>query len=213
MKSYNTKIILIYLAIILLIVFISKNINVNLNLIFALLLSVIAIKYYNYYINNKEQKILEEKENKLNSITPKPINRDEKAIDFLYYIRDFYEYNPPAFEEVVDSLDNFYKIKEIIKHNNQEVHQLYDIAEDIKINALNSLHSMIFKTPVDKNVEDKLSQSLKELEELLNNELEFMYKIYKDDIYKNGRRNRTKEINIGPKPFNNSPNTSFNFYN
>lgn len=206
----ETKKLVLYGIIITVCVFVARQINVDLNLIFAVILIVVSLKIFSSY--KSSEKIAEElTDKKYSHITPEPKMNDPETVNLLFYIQDFHKYNPQAYENIVDNIDSFFKIKEIVNRNPQQINQLFEIAEEKKINALNSLHSIVYKLPNDKNVNDKFNLSLEKLESILNDELEEMYTLYRQQLYK-GRNRYTREIVIGPKPHNYSTNSSFNFY-
>ena len=78
----------------------------------------------------------------------------------------------------------------------------FDLAENKKNNALNALHSLIYKIPNSVEYTAKLDGSVKALEKILLNYLELMYAAQQDDLYRRGYDSAYHEINRGPKAAN-----------
>lgn len=213
MDNLNNKIIILYTTIVIILIFISKKININISTAMAIIASYLIIKN-TYKIplfkEQKEKNIIEEKNN---YIVPKNKTDDKIITEFLFSVQDFHRFNPEEYQNMITYINTFYSIYYNIKENNKNVHQLWDIAVKNKKDALNSFNSINLSLPSDVNVITKLDKKSLELEEILNNKLEDMYCIYLDDLYK-GRNWYTKQINIGPEPYNNieSKNSSYDVY-
>jgi hypothetical protein len=190
------------IMIIFLFFFIKKN--VKLNIILAIILASIII----LYIYDKDKTLLRVEKNEYNekhaNIKPEihQIKEDYDIIDFLFSIQDLHAYNPEAFEEMIDNIDSFLTTKDIIFKEDPHCESHYQIAENKKNNALNSLHSIIFKLPVNRPIMDKLVRAHKRLETILNNHINEMYDKCNHLLIVKGHTVNNTIINTGPKPAN-----------
>jgi effector-binding domain-containing protein len=186
---------------------------VGLNIILALTLGVCVILYFNQakqFTHDQEKK---QQEHKLSTIKPPPktfAGRDD-IIDLVFSIQDFYPYNPEAYEEMIDNIDAFFKIYDIIKTDPAYCEYYYTIADTKKSNAVNALQSMIFNIPNSKIPEDKLIRAYKRLETLLVNYINELYKICDNDLTTKGFDVTRKLINTGPKEYNNYKEKDFTY--
>lgn len=203
-ESTNNSRLFIYITILLFFIFYFRDTFVGLNVILSIFLGVVIILYLNE--RNKVSHDVEDKrkELKLNSIIPKPqkIQYDNDLIDFLFSIQDFYQYNPLAYEEMIDNIDAFVELRDNIFLDSTYCQQYYQIATDKKDNAVNALQSMIHTIPIDEAVTDKLNRAHERLETLLTKHLNEMYdECYKDQIVNGLNVNKTI-IPTGPKAYN-----------
>jgi hypothetical protein len=176
----------------------------NIEYIYILLITLILIILYFKNSNNNIDNFNNISPQILNSLKPIPINNiaDPKITNFLFSIQDFYVYNPLAFEELTDSLDNFRKASIQVYKNPELSTQYYQVAETQKSNALNALQSIIITLPPNNLFTNKLDLALYRLNEILSNYLLELYEKCKsyENIY--GRDVLTREINRGPEPYN-----------
>ena len=200
----NNEILFKYILVILFSIFFFKSKNIGLNVIFAIFIAVVFIAYNYDEINVKREIKEKQQETKQRNIQPTPqhfMDKDD-LIDLLYSIQDFYHYNPQSFEELVDNLDSFFRLYTAIKRGSQFCDQYYQIAESKKDNSLNALHSLIFSIPNHKIVTDKFNRAHKRLETIMNYYINELYDVCKRDLLKNGYNVERREINTGPKEFN-----------
>lgn len=193
-----------YATIIVVLLIFFRTKYIGLNIFLALILALVVIAYIQ---DKNDTKILHEeteKEHKLDSIKPKPENfkGHDDIVDFVYSVQDLYDYNPLAFEEMVDNLDVMLEIRTLLEKGVKNCEHYYQIAENKKNNALNSLHSLIFTIPTSKRLTDKLDRGHKRLETVLNKYLNYMYDICYHDTVKNGYNVERIHINLGPKAHN-----------
>ncbi len=192
---------------------------------------IILLTIYHLYNKNKniknisreeeeEEKEEEEDKNyetKLENIVPNvdDIGKDD-VIDFLFSIQEMYEYNPLSYEEMIDYIKAFLTIYDIIFDGPARFSDYYyQIAESNKINAVNSLHSIIHKLPTDnKSLMDKHTRAHKRLETILTYYLNELYDKCQDNLLKNGYSVYTRAINLGPKEYNtyDDKDYSYQFY-
>lgn len=185
--------------------YIFKKIKIGLNVIFGLFLGFLVIMYF-YNRDNIERKVDEEQlEKKKEYIKPKlkEIDNSKKdIIDFIFSIQDFYIYNSPAFEEMVENLEIFFQLHRLIRRNIKHGSYYYQIAESKKNNALNALHSIIYSLPNNVLMTEKYDRAHQRLETLLNKYLNEMYDTCTYSLRRDGYNIFTRIINTGPKEYN-----------
>ena len=193
-----------YVVILTVIIAILRYLDISLITTIGIIFGVVIILNIKSYENNEDKKIQEIYKQKKESIRPKPknIQNYDELTDYLFSIQDLYGYNPPAYEEIVDNIDNFLEVYEESKLLPELSGTNYSIAEKRKHNALNALHSMIYKLPSSHNLVDKYVDSMRVLEGLLEKYLNEIYYINEEKIMKEGYNNSTKIINRGPKESN-----------
>jgi hypothetical protein len=197
-----------YMAIGIVTIFFTGLIEINLNIFLALLISAIIIIYLEERRLTEAETLERQHEVKLDTIKPIPkkFSPYYDVVDFFFSIQDFYAYNPPVYEEIIDNVDNFFTLYENIKKDISVPEQYFKLAENKKQNAINALHSMIFKIIEDKKITNKLDRACKKLDKILGKYLDEMYDISKKDIMKKGYDVSRSLINIGPKPVNHFTN-------
>jgi len=203
-KNINNKTLAKYIFIIIIILFFFRKIDIKLNVFLSIFIAIIII----YYLHDKNITNLSdakiEKDLKLKHIEPKPIKFKDfnDIIDFFFSIQDFYDYNPEVYEEMVDNVNAFLTLYEIIFKGTPNCESEYQIAESKKNNAINCLHSLVFKLPNDKTIMDKYTRAHKRLETILNNYLNIIYDKCHEKIIKQGYNINTRAINLGPTEHN-----------
>ena len=203
-KNLDKKTIFKYIFIIVVLYVYFKNKNIGLNVLLGLAIAIIVI----WYLNDRDVTDVydeqSEKQTKIENIKPEPTDMKERddMLDFLYSIQDMYEYNPEAYEEMMDNLNAFFTIYDIISKGTSPCDHYYQIAESKKGNAINALHSIVIKVPNNKIVMDKHSRAHKRLETLLNNYLNELYDMCHHKVLKHGRNIYNRAINLGPREHN-----------
>ena len=150
----------------------------------------------------------------LNSIEPKPKNFEgyNDIVEFFFSIQDFYIYNPQAYEEIIDNVDNFLNIYEDLKIGTQFCEDKYKIADSKKRNALNALHSIIYNISANEPViTDKLNVAHKTLEDILNKYQGEILKICNHALIDEGYNMTRKLLTNGPSPHNIYPKETSNY--
>jgi hypothetical protein len=204
------------IVIILIFLFIFLKLTIGLNIILAIVLAVIVILYLTEkqsIVNEIEKKIFDTKLKTIKPI-PKELNSDKDIIDFIFSVQDFYVFNPLAYEELIDNLDALIKLRNLIFESSEFANHYYQIAESKKNNAINSLHSIIFKLPNNKTFTEKFDRSHKRLETILNKYLNEMYDQCNFYIKQDGKDVLKRQINTGPKEYNHyfDKNFTYQFY-
>lgn len=188
---------------------------------FNITLSVILGIIIAYYITNHLYQSSQNHDNKQKSLTEKKadnvrpnveeIKKYTDVTNFLFTIQDFYVYNPPAYEEMVKSIKNFFLIYEESNKIPDTAHKNYSVAELQYNNAVNCLHSIILNANTNRNGDDKISRSVEVLHKILYKYLEEIELIIKKDIKYNGYNTKTKALGEKYKPYNYSEFSKYTF--
>jgi hypothetical protein len=148
-------------------------------------------------LNNKDKEKLFAK-NKLDSLYI-----DANLIVFLYSIIKLYDYNPPEFYLLLKGTNNILKLKKEIeqfyKANNnypENIHEMLQIAIQLKANCLNNLQNNIYKVPKINNMYKYIDNSLITYNKLITNNIKEMHLYHQDYIRINGVNSRTQFIDI-----------------
>ena len=204
-----------YIIIFLIFIIFFKNYEIGINIIVCIFFYFLLV----LFINEKKKKIkkenMETKQKKINSLEPEVKNlvKYNEIIDFLFSIQDLYIYNPQAYEEMHNCINNFFIVYEDILKNKKQTNNLFNIADKNMYDSINSLHSLIYSIPEnDLNVRNKLHVAMDVLEKILNKYINEMYDIHVGNL-KDGYNVNYKCINTGPKEYNffGEDNTNFNF--
>jgi hypothetical protein len=157
-----------------------------------------------WVIKNKKNITNNEKLNneKLGAVKPKLSINHPQIVDFLYSIQDFYYHNPQNYEGLIDNVNSFFDAYENCYLDNDLSNYYYQIADDKKTNALNSLHSIIFNLPTNKFSTEKLNRAHQRLETILTQFLNQLYQKCQENIIQYGFNINKKQIDIGPKGYN-----------
>jgi hypothetical protein len=195
--------IFIYCVIFVIILAIFIKLQIGLNIIFGCVIAYIIIKLLN---NKNETKIKEniDIENlKTSMITPTPILLKEYSdiINFLFSMQDYYKYNPQVYENIIDNLDNFFHLYQEVNKLNNLAGINYKLMNDLKLDTINLLQSLIYNLPEDNAYIIKLNNSFEILNGILSKYLFDIYIINKNNILNNGFNINTVIINHNePKP-------------
>ena len=159
-----------YIVLSIVILYVFSNLNLGTNILIGILVIY-------QLVDSNENRIKDEENNKtmlenkiIENIMPKTtFNREYREInEFLFINQDLYVYNPPSYEHMVDTINSFFMIYDDVKNNNNLANNAHNDLVILKKTALNSLHSLIFKLPSNKNIEQKLNIALTNLDTLLN---------------------------------------------
>lgn len=173
-----------------------SKINISLSVVYGTFIILLFLYFANEnYVRTKNTSndILKIKQE---TLFPKSqsINNYDDIVNFLFSIQDFYIYNPPAYEDMIESLNHFFILYEEILNNNELAGKHYDVLIDkVKI-ILNSLQSIIYNFPINVEYTKKLNYSVFVLQSILNKYLENIIKINENNIYKYGYNIKTRII-------------------
>lgn len=182
-----------YICIIVISVFIFSSTKIHFTLVIGLLFGIIICYYIyskNLAVRDIRKKILQK--NKTNSQFIKYFPEIE---DFIYNISDIKYYNIDAYYNIIRNIDAFLNIYNDIKIGVKYCKYNYDVAVDMKNNALNHLHSMIITIEENRILNNKLKLSLTILHKLLNKYLNEIIRICNNNIDIDGYSINTSYIN------------------
>ena len=205
-----------YIIIIIIIIILYRFLNINFNLILSFVLALFIIIYI-HQKNNNSLSLIDNKYKIKNSYIKPTFNyiddiEERPLIDFLFSIQDLYIYNPQSYEDMIDNINSFLELYNIIFKNDFYKDFYYQLAVSKKNNALNALHSIIFHLPVDNNLTDKFNRSHKRLETLLNKYLNLLYDQVQHHNISNGLNIFSRNIVLGPKEANIYVSDNYQFY-
>lgn len=155
--------------------------------ILGIIIIGLIIYYYFFY---KELKLEKSYKDVIYPKISKELNKEEhkKLTEFLFKIQLFYDYNPSAFEEMKQQIEDFIILYKGANVNYKYAGVFYDIMIDKKALILNNLRSIGIKLPI----EYMPYQSLDDLELILNEYLDKVYELNKEYIYDTGINRYTK---------------------
>jgi hypothetical protein len=184
------------------------------------------LKYLNQFLIEDNKNIptcVMDYENNTNTpITIKSYLYVNPTIIVLFYnLRDYAFYNTSVFRKCLFNVNNILllyirmkhpldkdKLKYNLKYN-------YDLAYDNYINALNNLHSMIFKIPSSKFNNIKHNNTMIKLQQILYNYLNEMKLFIKEDIKQNGLNRHSMQLESNGPNINDTDfmyNNKYNLY-
>lgn len=212
-ENSDNKTLFLYGLILIVALYLFQKIFIGLNIIFGICLGVLLIMYLNTRYQKEETETKEIYDNKLKYIRPKPkkISSYPLFIDFLFSIQDFYQYNVPAYEDMIDSIDDILELYEESKITPSTAGLNYGLVDNERKEAVNSLHSIIFNVPNDNQVIDVLNEAIEKLNTMLYDLMDQIYSYHKLYIFNNGYNRNTVEIIRGPKPENFYDQAPFSF--
>jgi hypothetical protein len=213
-NSPNKQKLFFYASIFFIVIALFNRVNIGLNIVLGLVIASILILYY----ANKERKNDIDKkelyEKKIKIIKPEignEIKKNNKFVDLIFSIQDVYKFNPPVYEDVLLSINDFLKLYDDVIINNQLAGENFKLMDTSKHKILNGMHSLIFKLP-NNDVTQKIDNAIELITSYLNEHLEIIYDINYKNIVANGYNNKTVIIDLGPKANNFYENNNYDFY-
>jgi len=200
-----------YIIIFILVLFIFSKMKIELNILVGIIvaLGILFVLYSNYYfVQSNTDELFKQKINLIYPPPKKTINRPE-LINFLFSIQDLYIYNPQAYEDMREYISNFLFIYDETVNNKFSAEINYKLIKNQKINALNSLQSILLKMPPNSEYDMKLKYSTITLEKLLNEYMQDIYDIYERNLYENGYTTNTRIIETDPVGYNNESKDAY----
>jgi hypothetical protein len=204
MDYLNNKTIFIYVCIFISVIFIFSLKTITLNIFYGTIIAGAII----YYLRDKLSKYTEHANNIISTKTleisdgadTNILNKSE-LINFLFSIKDLYYYNPSAYSEMIDALNNFTETYKIIQEDKTTAGVYFDHAVTYKNNSLNALHSLILSID-NRDIIKKINTATHILEEILLVYINDIHHTNAENIQENGYTNQTTVINVGPHPIN-----------
>lgn len=200
--TWNGNTLFIYITISLFILWYMSKKNIDLKV------TVIVITFIISYLNHHSITTIDTEKDiqnlKKEFIKPQLLNTSEKnvVIDFVYSIQDIYIYNPLQYENMIKYIDNFFKLYKLSFINTKSSHLNYNHMKTDKRSALNALKSIIFNSPNDTNIRNKINNAAFTLDKILTEYLDQISYLIDNDIYINGYNMETTIIDYDTKPYN-----------
>ena len=153
--------------------------------IILLIIIIIFLKYQydkrKTYINDKKIKLVNKKMNRV---------QNNKPIFDIVFSPEYKYYNPETYIELIDYLESFLEIIELIKIDPSKTGDLYQNLLDNKRYIINLLLSTSIRLPSEFNIIDVTNN----MDEILQTHLKDVDKIYEDYLRENGLNHTTKLI-------------------
>lgn len=190
-----------YIVIIIAILIMFSRMKIELNILVGLIISfgIIYVLYSDYSTVQNNTKELFEQKTKLIHPPPKESLKHDRMINFLFSIQDFYVHNPQAYEDMKEHIDYFFKLYNEATRNSQMAGNNYQLLQDQKHNALNSLQSILYRVPFHKQYDQKLQRSVVTLRQILDGYIYKVYEIYEEELYNTGYSSNIRIIDKGPE--------------
>lgn len=217
LEVIESKLVFKYIAVLICTLLIAFKMNINLNFIFGISVGIIIIFYMNDKNNTEKTSDNKELLEKIRNICPVPkkLHLYTELVDFVFSIKEFYNYNPLAFQEMLETMESMLDIYENVKIGVLSCKNNYDIANDMKKKSVNNLHSIIFTLENNRLLTTKLSRAIKRLQKLLTKYTNEIIEICQTEIDISGYNNNSHIIDEkGPKAFNvyEKNDYTFDFY-
>lgn len=183
---------------------------------FVGLLFAIIIIYFR--MDQKKQTLSSDNDElqfKMNSLTPTPQNfhMDPDLINLFYNIREYRAYNTEAYMQSLKSADLLLKTKAELEVGVYHCKENLDLMREKYTESLNHLQTIIYKSPIPKEVTIKLQRALNTLQILLRRHIDDAVLICQKQYKKRGIDINTKFVyNDGPRPDDLAHNPHFDIY-
>ncbi|ATZ80623.1 hypothetical protein BMW23_0576 [Bodo saltans virus] len=195
-KYINNTALFWFIILFIFIVFIISKKEITLSIFFGTFVAMIILffVYNNHVYNEKENE--QEFINKQNTIYPKfsQSSKYHDMTELLYSVQDMYSYNPEAYGEFIQNINDFYAIYENILDTNDNIGQKYDLLIDKKKNIINSFQSIVFKLPNNAQYTKYFNNKITEINTQFDAYLDYVVYLQKKSLYENGINCDTKLI-------------------
>ncbi len=183
-----------YTVMFIIIMYYFTTLEIGTNFVFGFVFAIIVIYILTY--NNKQEQFNNEvlQEKKVNIIQPHPKNANKEIVNYLFSIQDFYSYNPQAYEDMVESIDQFFDRYEETLKDPSLAGVNYELMYSLQNSAINSLHSIIFGLEPNRKYDKKLEQAMKVLRNIFGKYLDTVIYINNKYNYDSGIHNTSKII-------------------
>ncbi len=203
MTDIDSQSLLKYVIILIVIIYLTSFLEIKFNFIFALISGILIIYFLNEKRRATESGEMGELELKLTRIFPPPdyFYMDAGIVELTYDIQEYKNYNEKSYTAMIKHIDNVLHLRLDIERGVKHCEATVDIARQERDEALNNLHSIIYKTPPNSEFEKKLKKSLGSLQYLLQLHIDYMIKNCNNRYNKSGPNIYNKKIYQNePKP-------------
>jgi hypothetical protein len=147
--------------------------------------------------------------------TPSHFYLDANIINLFYSIYSFRNLNAYNFDNAIKAVNNMLKIEEDASNGLQRCVDNYEVAYDLKNNAMNLIHGFVYSLYQPLLI-TKLKRVLRRLQDLLERHLNQIQSYCEQTESKKKNRDvnsRFIEDALGPKPYDAATMTPFDYYN
>jgi hypothetical protein len=203
--TWNNERVFWYIVVFIIILWLFTGTDIGINILIAIIVGAFIVSYLNHqhitneYTHDKIENIKKE------TIVP---NLSEKSkqhnniVDLLFSIQDMYAYAPQQYEEMIKNINYFYEFYKLSFIDEKTVYINYELMQQFKRDALNSLSSMIYSLPDDKRISNKLDAAAVVLDDNMTKHLDQISYLVDKCTFDNGYFVDTKVIDYGPKASN-----------
>lgn len=204
-----------YVSIFVLITFAFSQLKISMSTLYGTIISFVTIHllYTTYNISKTNNKIMSDQKKDLIIPHSENINSDEKLVNLLFNMQDFYSYNPQAYENAISDLDKFLNYYSQVKNFPETAGTYFDNMNDLRRNILNEIHSIIYKLPQNVQYTEKLNKSISIINDVLFDYLDKVKYINDKYIFENGYSYNSKQIHTtNVVPYNTFSKNETNVY-
>jgi hypothetical protein len=206
---------LIYVSVLISIIFLLSFVEMKSNFIVAFVIGIIVVYFLNEKRRATESGEMGELELKLTRIFPPPdyFYMDAGIVELTYDIQEYKGYNEKSYTAMIKHIDNVLHLRLDIERGVKHCEATVDLAKQERDDAINHLHSIIYKTPSNSEFENKLKKSLQSLQYILQLHIDYMIKSCNNRYKKSGPNIYNKEIYQNqPKPIDTKKFEDHPFY-
>lgn len=154
---------------------------------------LIIIIYTVNYVLKKKKELIDKKKQKIVRVNGgRRVTQNNDIFDILFKIESYYNFNQQSYIDLLKYTELFLEIIDIIKIDPRYSTNLYTNLRDIKMEIINTLISFQINLPNEFNINDVINDYC----EILDKNLQDVYKIHEDYIQQNGLDYTMKLINL-----------------
>lgn len=148
----------------------------------GLVVGIIMIYYLNEKRVSQGTEFITAMDDILNAEIMKPqknkyLHGNSELVIFLDNYREYYQYNPQLWKDMVHNIDNIQRLISDIEIGTEQFNLDYNTLKMVKKDILNQYQAFIHKLPHTENSNNKFHQGLERLETLLNLEIDHIHRI------------------------------------
>jgi hypothetical protein len=207
-----------YMVIIIVMILFISRLNFSANLWIGLIIGFLVVYYFN---ERNEQERNDESDQILNILDSNLLKRtkyfimDTRLIKWANEVGEFKQFNVIEFNNMIRTLDRIMRLIYHIEIGIEYCRETLQIIQDLKTEALNQFHSLVFRIPSG-GLRRKFNFQLEELDHLLNDHINRISRVCRLYYMSKGINidSDTRVLRLeDPKPDDPSFDPHFNFYN
>jgi hypothetical protein len=174
-----------------------------------------------YYLNERREVNGDKFTGAMNSILESNIMGPHKnhylfynseLVIFLDSHREYYQYNPILWREIVRYINNFLRISHDIETGTQYYNMDYDQLKELKKKIMNAYHSFIYTIPHTENSNNKYHIGMARLEVLLNGVIDQIHQLVTSKNAKGITTSSAFHYKNHPQGYDSSAGSPADFY-